>query len=217
VLSDLVFDSNFVQGNSNVDWFFRQDNISGGNPVNGLRMINNVGVVDWDGNGTPINEVLPSVNIGNEWTLAESVKTTNSTLTSAEFGRTVTNAGATSNITYTLPPAVVGRMYRIRNATDAYTLTVTPNGSDRIGLAAAGVSTVLPARTILVLECRTAGRWEVTQWTPNLSATAAPTAGTWAVGQIVFNSAPTAGGNIGWVCVTAGSPGTWKAFGTIAS
>jgi hypothetical protein len=46
---------------------------------------------------------------------------------------------------------------------------------------------------------------------------AAPTTGRWSVGDIVYNSTPTAGGNIGWVCVTAGSPGTWKAFGTIAS
>lgn len=46
---------------------------------------------------------------------------------------------------------------------------------------------------------------------------AAPTSGTWRVGDIVYNSAPSASGTIGWVCVTAGAPGTWKTFGTIAS
>ena len=45
----------------------------------------------------------------------------------------------------------------------------------------------------------------------------APTNRTWAVGDIIYNSAPTAGGTIGWVCVEAGTPGTWKAFGTISS
>jgi hypothetical protein len=45
---------------------------------------------------------------------------------------------------------------------------------------------------------------------------AEPAAGTWSVGEIVYNSAPTAGGTIGWVCTSAGTPGTWKAFGTIA-
>jgi hypothetical protein len=45
---------------------------------------------------------------------------------------------------------------------------------------------------------------------------AAPTAGTWAVGDIVWNTAPAAAGTLGWVCTTAGSPGTWKAFGSIA-
>ena len=39
---------------------------------------------------------------------------------------------------------------------------------------------------------------------------------TWAVGDVVYNSAPSAGGTIGWICVTAGTPGTWKAFGDIA-
>jgi hypothetical protein len=46
-------------------------------------------------------------------------------------------------------------------------------------------------------------------------AAAAPVTGTWARGDIVFNSTPSAGGYIGWVCVTAGTPGTWKEFGDI--
>lgn len=43
--------------------------------------------------------------------------------------------------------------------------------------------------------------------------TTAPTAGTWAVGEIVWNSAVGAAGPDGWVCVTAGTPGTWREFG----
>jgi hypothetical protein len=43
--------------------------------------------------------------------------------------------------------------------------------------------------------------------------TAAP-AGTWAVGDICWNTNPSSGGYIGWVCTTA--PGTWKGFGVIA-
>lgn len=50
-----------------------------------------------------------------------------------------------------------------------------------------------------------------------VSAAAAPTTGTWARGDIVYNNAPSAAGTIGWVCVAAGTPGTWKAWGTIAS
>lgn len=46
---------------------------------------------------------------------------------------------------------------------------------------------------------------------------AAPTTGTWARGDIVWHSSPAASGNIGWVCTAAGTPGTWKAFGTIAA
>ena len=46
---------------------------------------------------------------------------------------------------------------------------------------------------------------------------AAPTNGTWPQGWIRWNSAPAAGGTIGWVCIAAGTPGTWKTFGAIAA
>jgi hypothetical protein len=45
---------------------------------------------------------------------------------------------------------------------------------------------------------------------------AAPTVGTWSVGDIVYNTACMAGGTVGWVCTKAGTPGMWKTFGTIA-
>lgn len=47
------------------------------------------------------------------------------------------------------------------------------------------------------------------------SGTAAPTTGTWARGDIVWNVSPSASGKVGWVCTTGGSPGTWKPFGAI--
>ena len=46
--------------------------------------------------------------------------------------------------------------------------------------------------------------------------TAAPTTGTWARGDKVWNSTPSAGGTPGWVCVTAGTSGTWKAMANVA-
>lgn len=46
-------------------------------------------------------------------------------------------------------------------------------------------------------------------------AAAAPTTGAWLRGDRVYNSTPSAGGYLGWVCVTAGTPGTWKGFGSI--
>lgn len=42
-----------------------------------------------------------------------------------------------------------------------------------------------------------------------------PAAGTWQVGDIIWKATPAAAGFIGWVCTTAGTPGTWKQFGTI--
>jgi hypothetical protein len=46
---------------------------------------------------------------------------------------------------------------------------------------------------------------------------AAPSSGTHIVGEIVFNADPIASGFIGWVCVTAGTPGTWKSWGAISA
>lgn len=46
-------------------------------------------------------------------------------------------------------------------------------------------------------------------------ASAAPTGGYHAQGEIVLNTAPSAGGKLGWVCTAAGTPGTWKGFGAI--
>lgn len=48
-------------------------------------------------------------------------------------------------------------------------------------------------------------------------ATAAPVSGTWKKGDSVMNGNPSAGGTAGWICTTAGTPGTWKTFGTIAA
>jgi hypothetical protein len=39
----------------------------------------------------------------------------------------------------------------------------------------------------------------------------------WLVGDILYNTNPAPGGFIGWVCVEAGSVGTWKGFGAIQS
>jgi len=45
--------------------------------------------------------------------------------------------------------------------------------------------------------------------------TAPPTAGIWKRGDICFNTAPVAGGYIGWSCVDDAGPLTWKGFGQI--
>jgi len=46
---------------------------------------------------------------------------------------------------------------------------------------------------------------------------AAPTTGTWTRGWLRWNSAPELGGFLGWICVTAGTPGTWAEFGFISA
>ena len=44
---------------------------------------------------------------------------------------------------------------------------------------------------------------------------AAPTVGTWAVGDRVINSVPTVGQPKSWVCTVAGTPGTWTSEGNL--
>jgi hypothetical protein len=48
-----------------------------------------------------------------------------------------------------------------------------------------------------------------------MRAAAAPGSGDYAVGDSVYYTTPAAGGRIGLVCTTAGTPGTWKEFGAI--
>jgi hypothetical protein len=55
-----------------------------------------------------------------------------------------------------------------------------------------------------------------------LYAPAAPTGGAYAVGDQVLNSAPSELGGagskytlVGWICVVAGSPGTWRELRTL--
>jgi hypothetical protein len=48
--------------------------------------------------------------------------------------------------------------------------------------------------------------------TVTVHGTAAPVSGTWAQGDTVKNTAPTAGGVDSWRCVASGAPGTWKAL-----
>ena len=49
-----------------------------------------------------------------------------------------------------------------------------------------------------------------------ISKSAAPTTGTWKRGDVVYNTAPSSAGYVGWVCTSAGTPGTWKTFGLIS-
>ena len=52
----------------------------------------------------------------------------------------------------------------------------------------------------------------VDQW----KSGAAPTTGTWAQGDVIYNSAPVSGGYAGFICTVAGTPGTWKTYGLIS-
>jgi hypothetical protein len=62
-----------------------------------------------------------------------------------------------------------------------------------------------------------AKRYPAAEKTTETYNTAIPTTGTFARGSIVWNIEPTAGGVPGWMCVVAGTPGTWKAMANLAA
>ena len=72
-----------------------------------------------------------------------------------------------------------------------------------LGYAAAAAASAL---TVLAVETRF-----------RRTGAAAPTTGTWALGDVVYSLEPAPGGFIGWVCTFAGTPGTWKNFGAISA
>lgn len=54
-----------------------------------------------------------------------------------------------------------------------------------------------------------------TEYLGETFATSAPTSGAHPLGQKIYNSNPSSGSFTGWICVTSGTPGTWKGFGLI--
>lgn len=53
-------------------------------------------------------------------------------------------------------------------------------------------------------------------WTESDPSTVFPNT-TFNRGDVAFNSSPAPSGEVGWVCVTQGTPGTWKPFGAISA
>ena len=49
-----------------------------------------------------------------------------------------------------------------------------------------------------------------------ISGSAPPENGTWLHGDIIYNTHPSSGTYIGWVCTAPGSPGIWRPFGLIS-
>jgi hypothetical protein len=110
-------------------------------------------------------------------------------------------------------PPVSGLLSALDPNQDGYGLTwYDISGANRDAtLPASGVSWLVPSGGKQALSSYTLdGKLRDT-------GTAAPVSGTYAVGDIIFNSTPAAAGTIGWVCTTAGTPGTWKTFGAISA
>ena len=94
--------------------------------------------------------------------------------------------------------------------------SVTDNGASTGKMLLSGNTCKFNAVSDISLNGKTTAISGTGNYPDPFSGSAAPTTGTWAVGDRFWNSAPASAGYIGWVCTVAGTPGTWKGFGTIA-
>ena len=110
-----------------------------------------------------------------------------------------------------------GSDWRLKAA--AFKMPASGNVNLGIRLILNGVSKT--AQIAAPVLCQLGGDWNTLwgayQQQTQFLGSAAPTTGTWKRGDVVMNTAPSAGGVPGWVCVTAGTPGTWKSMAALAA
>ena len=84
----------------------------------------------------------------------------------------------------------------------------------RLPLITGGINSKVTVRSSDVSYTKNASG--ILDWKAEFFSSTSPSTGSWRAGDVAYNTSPTSGGTIGWVCTTTGSPGTWKTFGTIA-
>ena len=147
------------------------------------------------------------------------------TVLATDYLITVASTGGANPCVVNLPTVVGrGQAVAVKNV-GTVPLSITPNGVETIDTVAS-VFTVPPASSGLKptvwLAPDGVSNWMILASHAlavprQVALTAAPTTGTWVRGDLVWNSEPSAAGVPGWICVTAGSPGTWKALAAIAA
>jgi hypothetical protein len=120
------------------------------------------------------------------------------------------------------PPCKIVRIYRGTSAGsyDAYAdipVVNTPSLVD-VGSHISGVPWIArSAGPVDAFNNYTIGGFGIQEGRAMFVASAEPVSGTWEQADVVKNRTPAAGGIPGWVCTTAGTPGTWKAMANLAA
>jgi hypothetical protein len=78
-----------------------------------------------------------------------------------------------------------------------------------------GTGPVLICNPIVSIGGFGANRYPIPNIQPVWRAGAAPTSGTWKLGDRVLNVSPAVGQPKAWVCTAAGTPGTWVSEGNL--
>ena len=204
----------------------------------GTGLMQNITINNPKGNVWTNSNVQPMLIVGNiknvrvsyypEFLVADQAT---QTLAKHLIGTTI-SAAANSNFSLPLAADVIGAEYSfvvnkagliliVCQGTDVvqnYSATESPSTMISRQLGARITVRAIAANIWQVVNV--AGGWGTSNYYglryPITLFTAAPISGTWQVGDIIYNYAPTSGGYIGWVCTTAGTPGTWKTFGLIS-
>ncbi len=228
-VQDLIISKNSIDGNSGLLGF---GNI---NSTIGLSVVSNYfnylagGIIMSESYGSIIGNIFNGATFGISLS-AGAYTTTSLTISDNSFIDIYSASGTPALIGIsTSNPGVVARIV-ISGNTSATTSQITAAVKNYYGINAGGAGTQsisisnndFSAVTNTQLRPSTTANSYTFYTTDNLGyrtytaiGGAAPTTGTWTVGTKVLVQTPTAGGYIGYVCTTAGTPGTWKGYGAI--
>lgn len=170
--------------------------------------------VECYGNGTG-GATASGVHVekSNRTRVAYCIAGTDGTESVQDYGFRVTDTAVDAILECNYVRSSAGYGYALAGATDYGILVIF-----RDNRCAAGVTSKIGGLNILPigLDFGTDGsarrRFRATR--AALTADITPTAGTWIAGDVIWYENPTAGGYAGTLCVTGGTPGTWKRFGT---
>lgn len=181
--------------------------------------------------GTPTVQLGTSTNSLIRWTKENVIQVGSSRNVAQYSGQTIEFTAACA---LTLPTAslVLGQEYIFRNTING-NAQIRPATGDTIlqyGLAANNDLIMSVVGDYVKLRSVAAGSWQVEMITDKAKratgfgvpgavvwGTAEPASGTWVRGDVCYNTLPAAAGVPGWVCTTAGTPGTWKAMAALAA
>lgn len=154
---------------------------------------------------------------------------TSGTLSIAGYGGQRLSITASSALSVLAAANCKGLSYEVQVAAGINSVTIAPAAGDTFEWYGAASSTAIVLDEGGYVRFRSLGgtKWRVEAlsgawrragavapkqviWTA-----AAPAAGTWAVGDRAWNSAPAVGQPKSWVCTVAGTPGTWVAEGNL--
>jgi len=181
--------------------------------------------------GTPTIQLGTSTNSLIRWTKENVIQVGSSRNVAQYSGQTIEFTAACA---LTLPSAalVLGQEYIFRS-TFTGNAQIRPATGDLIlqyGLAVDNDLIMSVVGDYVKLRAVAANSWQVEMITDKAKratgygvpgtvvwGTVAPTTGTWVRGDVCYNTLPAAAGVPGWVCTTAGTPGTWKAMAALAA